>query len=191
MFRDGSGTEKRKDGRPRNAEVRPREHLTPREVERLIHAAGQAGRHRHRDRVLLQLMYGHGLRAGEAVTLRRSQVDLDQGVLHVRRLKNGVPSTHPLRGVEIRGLRRLFRESPESPFVFVSERATPLTVRSSAESSRTRRTVRRSPRSSTRPRQARYSTTAPGRSPGVSPSSVRRSSGFGCSWKGSRLWGRH
>ena len=128
MFRDGSGAEKRKDGRPRNAEVRPREHLTPREVERLIHAAGQAGRHRHRDRVLLQLMYRHGLRAGEAVTLRRSQVDLDQGVLHVRRLKNGVPSTHPLRGVEIRGLRRLFRESPESPFVFVSERATPLTV---------------------------------------------------------------
>ncbi len=46
------------------------------------------------------------------------QVDLTQGLLNVSRLKNGVPSTHPLRGPELRGLRRLQRGSPASAYVF-------------------------------------------------------------------------
>ena len=49
-------------------------------------------------------------------------------MLHVRRVKNGTPSTHPLLGDELRALRRLQRESPPSPFVFVSERGTPFTT---------------------------------------------------------------
>jgi site-specific recombinase XerD len=49
-------------------------------------------------------------------------------VLHVRRVKNGTPSTHPLLGDELRALRRLQRESAASPFVFVSERASPFTT---------------------------------------------------------------
>jgi type 1 fimbriae regulatory protein FimB/type 1 fimbriae regulatory protein FimE len=36
---------------------------------------------------------------------------------------------HPLKGVELRALRRLQRENPEgSPFVFVSERKAPFSV---------------------------------------------------------------
>jgi hypothetical protein len=46
-------------------------------------------------------------------------------LLHVRRVKNGTPSTHPLLGDELRTLRRLQRESQPSPFVFVSERGSP------------------------------------------------------------------
>src|SRR6202049_4323883 len=42
--------------------------------------------------------------------------------------KNGTPSTHPLRGDELRALRRLQRESETSPFVFVSERGSPFTT---------------------------------------------------------------
>jgi integrase len=49
-------------------------------------------------------------------------------VLHVRRVKNGTPSTHPIQGDELRALRRLQRESPSSPFVFVSERGSPFTT---------------------------------------------------------------
>jgi type 1 fimbriae regulatory protein FimE len=56
------------------------------------------------------------------VALRWDQVDLEQGLLHVARLKNGVPSTHPLRGPEIRALRRLRRKYGMSPYVFTSER---------------------------------------------------------------------
>jgi integrase len=57
------------------------------------------------------------------------QVDFNGAVLHVRRVKNGTASTHPLLGDELRALRRLQREESEpSPFVFVSERGTPLTT---------------------------------------------------------------
>jgi site-specific recombinase XerD len=43
-------------------------------------------------------------------------------------VKNGTPSTHPIQGDELRALRRLQRESPASPFVFVSERGSPFTT---------------------------------------------------------------
>jgi site-specific recombinase XerD len=47
---------------------------------------------------------------------------------HSRRVKNGTASTHPMRGDELRALRRLQRESENSPFVFVSERGSPFTT---------------------------------------------------------------
>ncbi len=47
--------------------------------------------------------------------------------LHVNRLKNGMASTHPLRGPELRALRRLPRDYPASPYVFTTERHGPLT----------------------------------------------------------------
>ena len=72
-------------------------------------------------------MYRHALRVSEAVNLKWSQVNLDEGLLHVTRLKRGTPSTHPLQGDSIRALRRLRREHPHSPYVFVSERGAPLT----------------------------------------------------------------
>jgi type 1 fimbriae regulatory protein FimB len=111
-----------------NAERRSREHLTPAEIERLVAAAQRLGRHGHRDATMILLSYRHGLRVSELVGLRREQVDLRQGLLHVRRRKNGLPSTHPLRGPEIRALRRLFRDDPETPYVFVSERKAPMTA---------------------------------------------------------------
>jgi len=104
-----------------NEEVRPsgrRRHLTPDEVEaKLIPAAGRLGRHGHRDATLILLAYRHGFRVSELVALRWDAIDLRQGLVHVARLKNGVPSTHPLRGPELRTLRRLQRDYPPSPYV--------------------------------------------------------------------------
>lgn len=111
-----------------NAERRSREHLTPPEIDRLIAAARQPGRHGHRDATIILLAYRHGLRVSELIGLRRKQVDLRQGLLHVRRRKNGLPSTHPLRGPELRALRRLLRDYPDTPYVFVSERHAPMTA---------------------------------------------------------------
>ena len=65
-------------------------------------------------------------RVSEAVALRWDVVDLEQGRLHVARLKGGVPAVHPLRGPELRALRRLRRADLNSPYVFVSERRAPL-----------------------------------------------------------------
>jgi type 1 fimbriae regulatory protein FimB/type 1 fimbriae regulatory protein FimE len=96
-------------------------------MERLLDAAA-AGRHGPRDRTLLLLMYRHGLRVSEAISLRWDQVDLKAGHLAVVRLKNGVPSTHPLRGPELRALRQLRRDWPDTPYLFVSERGGPMTA---------------------------------------------------------------
>ena len=55
--------------RKRNSEYRSREHLTEREVERLIEAA-KDNRWGHRDSTMALLAFRHGLRASELVDLR-------------------------------------------------------------------------------------------------------------------------
>lgn len=113
--------------RPKNLDVRSREHLTLDEVESLMQAAGNTGRHQHRDRTLILTMFRHGLRVSEAVDMRWDQVDFKAGSIHINRLKNGKPATHYLEGDELRALRRLRREYATSPFIFVTERGGPLT----------------------------------------------------------------
>jgi integrase len=54
----------------------------------LIAAAQRLGRHGHRDATMILLAYRHGLRVSELVSLRREQLDLRQGLLHVRRRKH-------------------------------------------------------------------------------------------------------
>lgn len=114
--------------RSKNMEVRKREYLTEQEVEMLMDSAKKTGRHGHRDATLVLIAYRHGLRVSELVTLRWEQIDLKQGLLHVNRVKSGTASTHPIRGPEIRALRRLQREYPDTPYVFVTERKGPLTT---------------------------------------------------------------
>jgi type 1 fimbriae regulatory protein FimB/type 1 fimbriae regulatory protein FimE len=128
--REPPTAENTKVHRPRrrpNKEMRSREHLTPSEVARLLDGAAK-GRYGQRDRTLLLITYRHGLRVGEVVSMRWDQVDLKAGHLHVARLKNGVPSTHPLRGPELRALRQLRRDYPEGPYLFVSQRGGPMTT---------------------------------------------------------------
>lgn len=111
-----------------NAELRTREYLTEAEVGKLIEAA-KRNRHGQRDATMLLVAFRHGFRAAELVDLRWDQIELSTATLHVRRVKQGTPSTHPLRGDELRALRRLQREQePKSPFVFTSERGSPFTT---------------------------------------------------------------
>ena len=107
-----------------NLEKRSREHLFPQEVAAMISAAKKVGRHGLRDSTLILMAYRHGLRVSELVALRWSQVDFTGGTIYINRLKHGVSSTHPLRGIELRALRRLQREYPNSNYLFVSERGT-------------------------------------------------------------------
>jgi len=93
--------------RPKNADLRTREHLTPDEVERLIEVA-KSNRHGHRDWLMVLLAYRHGLRAAEVVDLRWEQVDFKSATLSV------------LESRQLRALRQHQRESNGSPFVFVS-----------------------------------------------------------------------
>jgi type 1 fimbriae regulatory protein FimB/type 1 fimbriae regulatory protein FimE len=134
--RNGKASERRSAGAPgpplpparqTNASRRKREYLIPDEVERLLQASSKLGRHGARDRTLILIAYRHGLRVSELVALRWDQVDLKAGLLHVARLKNGLASTHPIRGPELRALRELRRNYPSSPYLFVSELGGPLT----------------------------------------------------------------
>ena len=122
-------TQKRAVGplRRPNSELRSREHLTETEVEKLIEAA-KANRYGHRDATMILVAYRHGLRASEICDLRWDQIDFASATLHVHRVKNGKPSTHPVRGDELRALRKLQRGAPKSPFVFVTERGGPFTT---------------------------------------------------------------
>jgi integrase len=110
-----------------NSELRSREHLTEAEVDKLIEAA-KDNRYGHRDATMLLVAYRHGLRASEVCDLRWEQIDWNSATLHVHRVKSGKPSTHPIRGDELRALRKLHRDAPKSLFIFVSERGGPFTT---------------------------------------------------------------
>jgi type 1 fimbriae regulatory protein FimB/type 1 fimbriae regulatory protein FimE len=109
-----------------NSTLRSREYLTEDEVSDLIKAARSFGRNRLRDATLILVSYRHGLRVSEATDLRWEQVDFKHEVLHVRRLKNGTASTHPLGKEECRCLRDLRWLYPEGRHVFMSELNRPL-----------------------------------------------------------------
>ena len=109
-----------------NSELRPREHLTEREVEKLV-AVVKGNRYGQRDSTMLLVCFRHGLRAGELCELQWTDVEFETGTLHIRRAKGGTATTHPLLGDEMRALRALKREA-KALFIFVSERGAPFTV---------------------------------------------------------------
>ena len=128
--------------RPANADLRSREYLTQPEVELLIKTA-KDGRYGHRDATLILIAFRHGLRAVEICDLEWSQVEFSRSAsLHVRRAKNGKPSVHPLRGDEIRMLRELRRQFPDSGFVFATERGGPFTAGRGQSPDQTHRSTR-------------------------------------------------
>src|SRR6516164_6624525 len=89
-----------------------RRYLTQREIERLMDCARKHGRYGHRDATMMLVAYRHGLRASEVCDLQWQQIELSEGRLHVHRVKNGIPSVHPIRGDEMRALRKLRRDYP-------------------------------------------------------------------------------
>ena len=60
----------------------------------------------------------YGLPNWSTYVVGGEQLDFRTATLHVRRVKKGTPSVHPISGDELRALRRLQREQePKSPFV--------------------------------------------------------------------------
>lgn len=62
------------------------------------------------------------------MTAREARDEAKRTLKHATRRKNGAPSTHPLQGPELRALRRLKRDYPDTPYVFVTERRGPMTA---------------------------------------------------------------
>jgi len=106
--------------------------LSPGEVERLIQAANGTTPRALRDRALVELLYGAGLRVSEAVGLEKNGVDLDERL--VRSIGKGdkeriVPlgrnAADALRRYLSRG--RPFLDSRHRPELFLNARGGPLT----------------------------------------------------------------
>ena len=124
---NGTVTENAPPIRRKNAESQEPRVSTPGEVELLVKTA-RGNRHGLRDLMAIRMAARHGLRVTELVGLEWSQVDLQHQMLHVKRLKNGQDSPHPLDGDELRALRQMRRDDPHGRFVFLSERAGPLSA---------------------------------------------------------------
>lgn len=79
-------------------------------------AAELRGRHPIRDKVLLLLMFHHGLRVSEAISLRWDAVILDQKLIGITRLKGSVSGIHPLQPDGIETLEDLRSEDYPDPY---------------------------------------------------------------------------
>lgn len=103
--------------------------LGEREIERLLDTPERDTVLGLRDRALLQLLYGTGIRASECASLREADVDLSQETLRVCG-KGGNERTLPLNRTVAQALS-LYRKvrgksSPQAPF-FMSRLGRPLT----------------------------------------------------------------
>ena len=106
--------------------------LAPSEVERLIDAAAGTTPRSMRDRALVELLYGAGLRVSEAVGLDRRAVDLDERLVRAlgkgqkeRLVPLGRPAVEALRRYIAMGRPHLDRR--HRPELFLNARGGPLT----------------------------------------------------------------
>ena len=116
---------------PRRTRRLPRT-LSASEAERLIEAARGGGPRALRDRALVELLYGAGLRISEALGLEKSSVDLDDRLVRVLG-KGGKERVVPVGRQAVEALRRYqFRGRPHldrrhRPELFLNARGGALT----------------------------------------------------------------
>jgi type 1 fimbriae regulatory protein FimB/type 1 fimbriae regulatory protein FimE len=97
---------------------------------RLVEAAGRVGRQSTRDKLMLTLMYRHGLPVSEVIDLRWTDFDLDAPrgrPFYVRRLKGSKDTVHTLEPDTVHALHRA-RMASDGTYVFRSERGGPLSA---------------------------------------------------------------
>jgi type 1 fimbriae regulatory protein FimB len=120
------------DNPTRARHERSREHLTPEEAVKLLDATKAPGvsRNPERDYCLLLLMFRHGLRVTEICSLKLTDVDVKEKVLHIKRLKSCASGDHPMFNGEPRAVQAWLAERtkmhPHCNTLFVSERRKPL-----------------------------------------------------------------
>jgi integrase/recombinase XerD len=116
---------------PRRARRLPRT-LSPGEAERLIEAARGTSPRALRDRALVELLYGAGLRVSEAVGLERSGADLDGRLVRAAG-KGGKERIVPIGRQAVDALRRYlsrgrpFLDRRHRPELFLNAQGGPLT----------------------------------------------------------------
>lgn len=82
-----------------------RKYITRGEWETFFRAINGT-RNEIRDKALLQMTYIHGLRVSELLDLRLGDLDMTEKIVFIRRLKNGLSTSHPLQPETIELLQR-------------------------------------------------------------------------------------
>jgi integrase/recombinase XerC len=113
--------------RPKIGQRLPRV-ATVEEVERIVEGEGVSAR----DAALLELLYGAGLRVGEAAALDLDDVDLGEGMVHVRHGKGDRARRVPMGSAAASALAAWLATRPpcDEPALFVNARGGRLTDRS-------------------------------------------------------------
>lgn len=101
-----------------------RKFLTEKEVELMI-ASVPTGKHCIRDKCMLLMCFVHGLRVSELAQLRVQDVKLEEQIIYISRLKNGLSVQHPLQKKEAQALKNWMRRRSaylgcESDYLFLS-----------------------------------------------------------------------
>ncbi|HGT3057364.1 TPA: type 1 fimbria switch DNA invertase FimE [Klebsiella pneumoniae] len=108
-----------------------RRFLTAKEVQAMMQAARQ-GPTGERDYCLILLAFRHGMRISELLDLHYRDLDLHEGRVNVRRLKNGFSTIHPLRFDEREAIERWslvragWKAADKTDALFISRRGTAL-----------------------------------------------------------------
>lgn len=107
-----------------------RKYLTKNEIELILKKASET-RHAARDCCLIYMCYVHGFRASELCRITLQDIDLIDGIINVRRLKNGLSTIHPLIIRENDLLKNWITErakwrDADSDWLFLSQKGGPL-----------------------------------------------------------------
>lgn len=101
----------------RSLPARPRPVPTVEHIEKMIGAAS-AGR----DRAVIEVLYGAGLRGCELRALTRDDIDLENACVNVHRGKGGKSRIVPIGAAAVDALRSLMNRSPSKPLFAFSAR---------------------------------------------------------------------
>jgi type 1 fimbriae regulatory protein FimE len=122
--------------------VNRRRFLTAKEVQAMMQAARQ-GPTGERDYCLILLAFRHGMRISELLDLHYHDLDLHEGRVNVRRLKNGFSTIHPLRFDEREAIERWslvragWKAADKTDALFISRQQAYRIIRSAGENAGT------------------------------------------------------
>ncbi|UTD15413.1 tyrosine-type recombinase/integrase [Tenacibaculum mesophilum] len=107
---------------PVNYHEKGKFYLTQTEVISLMNGAKKS-RYSIRNRLIILMMYRHGLRVSELINLKIKNINFNTNRIWIQRLKNSLSVEHPIKGDEIRAIKRYLRLRKDNiPYLFINER---------------------------------------------------------------------
>lgn len=111
--------------------MKERLYITRREVQMLIQATSDSI-NKERDCCMITFGYVHGLRVSELTGLKTDDIDFHGNSVHIRRLKGGFSTIHPVTHLEKKAIAdwmsvRADYVSGESPWLFLTRRGNRMT----------------------------------------------------------------